>query len=85
MKEGLTRQVLHRNQKDRLTKKLHGRPARMEREPGKLKVKKKITYRVRAHDENAKLVFFKTRTSKRMATIRRFATLQGFKPDRIKT
>jgi len=46
-------------------------------------VKMKHTYRVRARDSKDWLTFFKTRTKDKTSTIRRFATLQGFKPDRI--
>lgn len=47
-------------------------------------IKMKHVFRVRAHDPKDRLVFFKTRTKMPETTIKRFATLHGFKPDRIK-
>lgn len=51
------------------------------------KTKYKRVYRVRAHtdDSKAQLLFWKTRTKKPTSTIRRFASLHGFIPDRITT
>lgn len=82
--ETTTRSQLYNKRKDRLTFKIHGRSPRPVREPGKNLVKKKTTYRVKARDQKQQLVFFKTRTADRLRTVRRFATLQGWNPERIK-
>lgn len=83
--ETTTRKQLFEHRKDRLIKKIHGRNPRMKRDPSKFRVEKKTTFRVKARDiKKQTLVFFKTRTKDPQATVKRFATLQGFIPDRIK-
>lgn len=47
------------------------------------KVRRKRTYRLKAHTQKGRLVYSKTRTKQKMATIRRIATLKGLLVDRI--
>lgn len=46
-------------------------------------LKMKHTFRVRARDPKDRLLFFKTRTKQRTATIKRLATIKGLLPERI--
>ena len=55
----------------------------IKRDADYMPVKRKKTYRIRAKDPKDRLIFFKTRTKQRLATIRRISTLKGLKPDRI--
>lgn len=63
--------------------KLYQHKPRITRKPTTNRIKMRHTFRIKAHDVKKRLLFFKVRTKQGAATIRRFATLKGFIPDRI--